>query len=26
MGDLVRALSSHGAKAGNPKDWLEKAA
>ena len=26
MGDLVRALSSHGGRAGNPKEWLEKAA
>jgi hypothetical protein len=26
MGDLVRALSSHRGKAGNPKKWLEKAA
>ena len=26
MGDLVRALSSHGGRGGNPKEWLEKAA
>ena len=26
MGDLVRALSSHGGRTGNPKEWLEKAA
>ena len=26
MGDLVRALSTHGGRAANPKEWLEKAA
>jgi uncharacterized protein with von Willebrand factor type A (vWA) domain len=26
MGDLVRALSTHGGRGGNPKEWLEKAA
>ena len=26
MGDLVRALSSHGGRGGNPKEWLERAA